>query len=138
MVATVIAAHTGADAASVARSIALAQTGIGILVTQLIALLGGQAAKLIADGWTSRPKREAPQKPARKAEPAGEPKGGPKGGQKAPRFDGNVVRLDPARHPVERWLEQSTVQDNGEIRGGDALKAFKRQAGRAEQTMTAD
>ncbi|MGO8954731.1 MAG: hypothetical protein ACLPWS_20740 [Rhodomicrobium sp.] len=71
MVATVIAAHTGADASSVARSIALALTGLGIGVTQLVALLGGHASSLIGSALKARPKARA--KPRAKKKPAAKP-----------------------------------------------------------------
>jgi hypothetical protein len=75
MVATVIAAQLGADAASVARYIALALTGLGIAVTQLVALLGGQAASLIGGAIKARPRRTAakqadPEAPAAEEAPA--------------------------------------------------------------------
>ena len=54
MVATVLAAQLGAEPASVARYIALALTGLGIAVTQLVALLGGQAASLIGGAIKAR------------------------------------------------------------------------------------
>jgi hypothetical protein len=50
MVATVLAGQLGADAKAVARYIALVLTGLRIAVTQFVALLGGQAAKLIGGG----------------------------------------------------------------------------------------
>ncbi len=65
MVATVIARQTGGDAASVARHIALVLTGLGIGVTQLVALLGGMSASLIAGGLKKHPKR----RPKAKARP---------------------------------------------------------------------
>ncbi|MGA7324038.1 MAG: hypothetical protein WBX25_06060 [Rhodomicrobium sp.] len=62
MIATVIARQTGGDAASVARYIALALTGLGIAVTQLVALLGGHAANLIGSALRARPKQPAKAK----------------------------------------------------------------------------
>ena len=59
MVATVIAAQLGADASAVARYIALALTGLGIAVTQLVALLGGQAASLIGGSIKLRADQKA-------------------------------------------------------------------------------
>jgi len=68
MVATVIAAaQLGADAASVARYIALALTGLGIAVTQLVALLGGQAASLIGSAIKCRPPKIAAKPPEAEA-----------------------------------------------------------------------
>src|ERR1700730_4468767 len=75
MVATVIADRIGSDAASVARIIALALTGLGIAVTQMVALLGGQAASLIAGGLQSRSKTT---KAPAKAKPQGPTNGGTK------------------------------------------------------------
>ncbi len=61
MIATVIAGQFGGDAATVARFIALALTGLSIAVTQLVALMGGQAATLIGNGIKGRPvTRKAP------------------------------------------------------------------------------
>ena len=67
MVSTVIAAHTGGDAASVARVIALTLTGLGIAVTQALALLGGHAANLIGSALRARPKPKARQSKAKTA-----------------------------------------------------------------------
>ncbi len=64
MVATVIAGQLGADASAVARYVALALTGLGIAVTQLVALLGGHAARLITGAIKSRPKKRKPRKSA--------------------------------------------------------------------------
>jgi cation transport regulator ChaC len=66
MVATVIARETGADAASVARTIALALTGLGIAVTQLVALLGGHAASLIGGALKARPTKREARRPGSK------------------------------------------------------------------------
>jgi hypothetical protein len=82
MVATVIARQTGHDPASVARTIALVLTGLGIAVTQMVALLGGHAANLIGGALKARPKRRAKRKPAAKA--AAEPNAKPKA-PKAPK-----------------------------------------------------
>jgi hypothetical protein len=70
MVATVIARQTGGDAASVARYIALVLTGLGIAVTQLVALLGGYAANLIGGAIKAMPKqvRAKKKKPLSNAE----------------------------------------------------------------------
>jgi len=86
----------------------LALTGLGIAVTQLVALLGGQAASLIAGGLRSRPKTA-------KAPAKAKPQGPGDGGTKRP-APSNVVRLDAARHSVKSWLDKATV------RGGEALK----------------
>jgi hypothetical protein len=66
MVATVIAGQLGADASAVARYIALTLTGLGIAVTQLVALLGGQAASLIGGAIQCRreQKEAATDKPS--------------------------------------------------------------------------
>src|SRR5258706_4302267 len=101
MVATVIAGYLGADAASVARIIALVLTGLGIAVTQMVALLGGQAASLIAGGLRSRLKTT---KAPAKAKPLGPTNGGTK--RTAP---SNVVGIDAAKHSVKKWLYKATV-----------------------------
>jgi len=67
MVATVIARQTGADTASVARTVALVLTGLGIMVTQLVALLGGHSAALIGSALKARPKPKAKRAPRKKA-----------------------------------------------------------------------
>ena len=92
-------------------------------MTQAAALLGEYAVSLIAGGWASRPKREAKAKSSRKVKPQGDPDGGSR--QPSP---SNVVRLDAAKHSVEAWLKQATVA-GGELRGGEALKSYKRYAG---------
>ncbi len=66
MVATVIARQTGGDAASVARTVALVLTGLGIAVTQALALLGGHSATLIGGALKARPKRKATRNPRKK------------------------------------------------------------------------
>ncbi len=50
----------------------------------------------------------------------------PQGSTKAP-LAANVVQLEARRHSVKAWLDGTTVA-GGEIRGGDALKAYKRWA----------
>ena len=70
MVATVIAGQIGADASAVARYMALALTGLGIAVTQLVALLGGQAASLIGGAVKQRAAERAAKAAAEPA-PAG-------------------------------------------------------------------
>jgi hypothetical protein len=67
MVASVIARQTGSDAASVARIIALALTGLGIAVTQALALLGGYSASLIGSAFKARPVRQKVPSPKGKA-----------------------------------------------------------------------
>jgi hypothetical protein len=68
MVATWIAARTDANATDIARTIALAMTILGIIVTQGAALLAHTAAVLIGSGL--RPaSREAPNPPKRAAGP---------------------------------------------------------------------
>jgi hypothetical protein len=39
------------------------------------------------------------------------------------------------KHSVESWLDMATVA-GGEMRGGEALKAYKRNAGRMAKDMT--
>jgi hypothetical protein len=111
MVATVIAHRIGADAASVARTIALALTGLGIAVTQMVALLGGQAASLIGSALQGR---KAGGPAVKKVKPQGP----------------NVIPL----HGVKAWLDKATAA-GGEMRGGDALKAYRRHAGLAAKDM---
>jgi hypothetical protein len=123
MVATVIAGQIGADPAGVARYIALVLTGLGIAVTQMVALLGGQAASLIGGALQIR---QGASKPVKKAKPQGTSP--TDGGTK---LGANVVPM----HSVKAWLDKSTAA-GGEIRGGDALKAYKRWAGHAAKDMT--
>jgi hypothetical protein len=104
----------GADAASVARIIALVLAGLGIAVTQMVAQLGGQAASLIAGGFRSRPKTT---KASAKAKP---PRGPTNGGTKRP-APSNVVHLDAAKHSVKSWIDKATVA-GGEMRGGEVSR----------------
>jgi hypothetical protein len=67
----VIADRLGAYATSVARIIALVLAGLGIAVTQIVALLGGQAASLIGTS-------EAHSKATPKLKPQGPTSGGTK------------------------------------------------------------
>jgi hypothetical protein len=46
-----------------------------------------------------------------------------------------VVKLDAARHSVKSWPDKATVT-GGEMRGGQALKAYRRYAGRMASNMT--
>ena len=48
----------------------------------------------------------------------------------------NVVHLDAARQSVKTWIDRSTTTGGPGIRGGDALKAYKRYAGRMAKDMT--
>jgi hypothetical protein len=66
MVATVIARETGGEPASVARTIALVLTGLGIAVTQRVGLLGGHAANLIGGALKTCPKIREARKPGAK------------------------------------------------------------------------
>lgn len=129
MVATVISSYTQYDASQVARLIALSLTGLGIMVTQLVALMGGQAASLIASGLRNRPSKLA--KVGRKNKPVAPTDGGSR--QTAP---SNVIKLDAAKHSVQAWINKSTTP-GASMRGGDALKAYKRYAGRMAKDMTA-
>jgi hypothetical protein len=126
MVATVVAEKIGADTSSVARIIALALTGLGIAVTQMVALLGGQAASLIAGSLQTRSKTT-------KAPAKAKPQRPTNGGTKRP-APSNAVHLDAAKHSVKSWLDKATVT-GGEMRGGEALKAYKRYAGRMAKDM---
>ena len=128
MLATVIAGYAGADAANVARYIAIVLTGLSIAVTQMVALLGGNAARLIAGAIRARqqaiPKStRQPRSPLHTGE-----------GTKPPPV--NVVHLNPVKTGLRAWLESATVEGT-EMRGGDALKAYKRHAGRPATDMTA-
>ena len=105
MAATIIARYLDADAVAMARNIALVLTGLGIAVTQLIALLGGQAARLIVGGWQARPARATPVKTSRRQ--------GPKGGTNAlnaAQPEGTVVPFDAARRSVKSWLDRPRIR----------------------------
>ncbi len=39
-----------------------------------------------------------------------------------------VTRFDPASHSVKLWLDGATVSGGGELRGGDALRSYRRWA----------
>ncbi len=98
-------------------------TWLFIAVTQIIALLGGKAARLIHGGWQARPRATArPRKAAAPVQPAG--------GTREP-LPANVVPL--RKHSVEAWLT-SACEPGGELRGGEALKAYKRFAKDAQMT----
>jgi hypothetical protein len=45
------------------------------------------------------------------------------------------MKLDAARHNVKSWLDKATVT-GGEMLGGQALKSYKRFAGRMASNMT--
>ncbi len=129
MLATVIAGQTGGEPASIARYIALALTGLGILVTQLLALLGGHASSLIGGALKRRPPRAAKPKKTAPAHPTG-------GGTKQ-RYGGNVVELNATQRSVKGWLDSATVA-GGDLPGGEALKAYKRYAGPSVKDMDRD
>jgi hypothetical protein len=135
MLATVIAKSLGVNAADVARNIAIALTALSIIATQCAALLGGKAANLIASALKFRT-REAPLRPEKpKPKPEGPSKRRRRGRKQS--LGTNVVKLDAVRKTAQQWLDNAT--DNcGEMRGGDALKSFKRCAGRAAANMTAE
>jgi hypothetical protein len=126
MLATVIAKSIGMNAADVARNIAIALTALSIIATQCAALLGGKAASLIASALKILTKESVAAR-KQKPRPEGRP---PKARRKAvpkQRSGSNVIEFDAARHSVERWLE--STNGSGEMRGGDALKAYKRSGG---------
>jgi hypothetical protein len=126
MLATVIAKAFGLNAADVARDIAITLTALSIIATQCAALLGGKAASLIAGALKIRAK-EVPAARKQKPRPEGRP---PKARRKTvpkQRSGSNVIKLDTSRNSVERWLE--STNGDGEMRGGDALKAYKRSGG---------
>ncbi len=101
---------------------------LALALTQIMALIGGEAMTLIGAGWNARPVR-AP-KTKKTAAPDH-----PKGGKPQP-LPANVVPLDAHKHSVKAWLDGAT-QGGGDLRGGDALKSYKRWAGRMAQNMTA-
>lgn len=138
MIATIIAGWFRADSSNLARYLALILTLLGIAATQLFALLGGHAAQLIASAMKTRaafqaakPKPAAAKRPPKPQTPPPATRKTPK-----PRLSSNVIKLDAARKSVERWL--NSTDKGGEMRGGDALKAYKRQAGSAGANMSAD
>ncbi len=131
-ISTFIARNAGGDASNIARLLDFVMTGFGIAITQLIALLGGQAATLIGNGFverhTARTAAKAAAKPVAKEKPGRPPTGGTK-------LPANVIPLDAAKHSVKAWLDRSTAT-GGEMRGGEALKGYKRYAGHMAKTMT--
>ncbi len=130
MVTTLIAKQLGADDSSVMRWAIFAVEAALIVAMQAAALLFGYAVELIGDGWKARPRRE--QKPGKAKKPV--PAGKPTGGTQAP-LPANVVPLDAHRHSVKAWLDGATVA-GGMLRGGEALKAYKRFAGRMAKDVT--
>lgn len=136
MLATVIAKLLKLDAADIARHFAVALTILSIIGTQCAALLGGKAAGLIAGALKIRAQEasQRPAKPVRRPRPEGvSPKGRKKSAPKS-KPGSNVVRFDSAKKKsVEHWLDSST-SGWGEMRQGDALKAYKR----AGERITAD
>lgn len=125
MLATVITGYSGSEPELIAKYIAMTLTGLGIAATQLVALLGGYASSLIAGAIKKRPLK--PVKAKRAAPTTG-------GGSKEP-LRSNVVQLDAARNSVRGWLNAS-AKAGGNIRGGDALKSYKRYAGKMASNMT--
>ncbi|MGO9543607.1 MAG: hypothetical protein ACLPPF_02275 [Rhodomicrobium sp.] len=115
-----------ATGAALVREESPVLTWLGILLTQAVALLGGEGAALIGAGWSARPARAL--KPRKAAAPVP-----PRGGKPEPLPD-NVTHLH--QHSVKAWLDGAT-QGGGELRGGEALKAYKRWAGRTATDMTA-
>lgn len=99
---------------------------LALALTQIMAMIGGEGMTLIGAGWQARPAR-AP-KPKKAPVP-----GKPTGGKPEPLPD-NVTHLH--QHSVKSWLDGAT-QGGGELRGGEALKAYKRWAGRTATDMTA-
>ncbi len=130
MITALIAGQLGKDDTAVMRWAIFAVEAALILAMQAAALLFGYAVELIGEGWKARPRRE--QKPGkdRKAPPTHKPAGG----TQAP-LPANVVSLDAHRHSVKAWLDGATVA-GGELRGGEALKAYKRWAGQMAKGMT--
>jgi hypothetical protein len=76
-------------------------TWLGIALTQLVALLGGHAASLIAGAVQARPSATPKPKKAKAPVP-------PTGGTKQP-LPANVVPIAAARHAVKAWIGSSTV-----------------------------
>ncbi len=98
-----------------------------LLLVQGIASLGGIAAKMIAEALTSRP-----QKPRKASKPAREH---PTDGGTKLSLGGNVYHLDAARGQVERWIDRRAIFGHGgELRGGEARKAFERYTGQKIST----
>ena len=129
MLATVIARSLRADATDIARGIAIALTALSIIATQCAALLGGKAASLMSGAVKMRSAQRVAQK---QEKPKPKPKG-PARRKATPkrRLGDNVIKLDAVRKSAERWKE--SLNKGGETRGGDALKNFKRFAGRRPQ-----
>jgi anti-anti-sigma factor len=68
---------------------------------------------------------------AGKGGPGGAPAGLPKRGVPA------VTRFDAASHSVKLWLDGATAGGGGELRGGDALKSYRRWARKMGQDADA-
>ena len=130
MITALIAKQLGAEDSSVMRWAIFAVEAALIVAMQAAALLFGYAVELIGEGWKARPRTQDKPGKDRKAPPAGKPAGG----TQAP-LPANVVSLDAHRHSVKAWLDGATVA-GGELRGGEALKAYKRWAGQMAKGMT--
>ncbi len=116
-----------ATGAALVREESPVLTWLGILLTQAMALLGGEGAALI--GSSVRARTERAPKAKKPAAPSG-----PKGGTKEP-LPANVIPL--SKHSVKAWLDGAT-QGGGDLRGGEALKAYKRWAGREARDMKSE
>ena len=127
MITALIAGQLGKDDTAVMRWAIFAVEAALIVAMQAAALLFGYAVELIGEGWKERPRSQGAAAKAKKPAPTG--------GTQAP-LPSNVVLLDAHRHSVKAWLDGSTVA-GGMLRGGEALKAYKRFAGRMAASMTA-
>ena len=97
-------------------------TWLSIALTQLVALLSGEAFAMIGGALQARKAaREAANAPKPKKAPA---PANPTGGESVP-LTGNVVPLNLRRHSVEAWLRSAT-RKGGELKGGEAFKAYQR------------
>lgn len=107
-------------------------TALSILLTQLVALLSGEAFAMTGGALKARRvAREAAVAPRPRKAPA---TANPMGGERLPSA-ANVIPLNLRRHGVEAWLRTATKR-GGELKGGEAFKAYQRWP-EADKTMTA-
>jgi hypothetical protein len=90
-------------------------TWMFIAATQIAALLGEKAMRLIVGGWQARPQKTARAKRAAAPVP-------PTGGTREP-LPANVTSM--REHEVRAWLNGAT-EPTGTLQGGKAIKAFNR------------
>ncbi len=105
---------------------------LAIALTQLAALHGGHGVELIGSGWRARGlgRQQAPL-PSPKAKRAA---ASVEAGQANEPLPANVVPLNGRKHNVEARL-RAAVKKGGELKGGEALRAYKRWP-EADATMT--